>query len=158
MIDLAVSRRAVTCALAMLPAIAIPSIAAANPCGGPKGDDPMNMHSTAFATDRAGGGGSVDPDFWALHRQWRGLIEQWESDDREDEDVWDYYSAATLDLEARLTDAPITSVAALVAKFDLIKDRNGMPWSDGVTLHERVMWDAERLIKREMFGEAAFRT
>ncbi len=54
-----------------------------------------------------------------------------------------------------LLDKSVSTVAALWAKLNTIEDMHTNELFEGVTFFERVTWDAERIMKLELFGEAA---
>lgn len=100
----------------------------------------------------------VDANFWALRDWWKKIYSDWKADlanypDRDmPDDVMDGWGARHDAAEYAMLIARITTLPALYAKMDAIKedpDNFLRSKEDGTTVFEAVMWDVERLIMKE---------
>lgn len=155
MSDLAVSRRAVTRALATLPAIAIPVLSGATSRAAQPGDTPMNMLTMIKAEANAFEPRSRDAEFWQAYDAYAALRDEFEATTSEDDEVWDDYGARVDGLMLALIDLPVSTFSAFITKQRAVGDTGWRVWRHGITIDERLGWDAERIMKLEIFGEAA---
>lgn len=155
MSNLAVSRRAVTRALAVLPVIAIPAVAGATSRAGEHGDNDMNAITTIAPASPQFDPRSRDRAFWRALDQWQALVDEFEATDSEDDAVWNDYGARINDELRELADLPVSTFAAWFAKRNAIGEIGYREWQDGATFDDRLDRDAMRLIKAEAFGANA---
>jgi hypothetical protein len=121
-------------------AVALPVAAAAMPAG-----------AMPFYDPRLG----RDARFWALHREWEQVLADAEEDADESDEAFDRWSDRINEVETAMMLTPVTTAAAVHAKYLVDKGRTEATYERGgqeFTTGQLIEWDLERLIKQELWA------